>query len=438
MILGEGRRWPVATMSIVTASVFGPYTAIGGLRWEQIAVYTAAAALILPAVAAGRWMSQPAVGVVATLGAVLLVAAVGSIWPPFDPSMLPSGGFLAGLDDLALPIAAIVLAQAATAFAAPARVLRAVLGTVIVAMCANAAVAVESTVVDLGPVLAAWWAPSGTTLYVATNAAEMGRYTGILNQPAEAGVLYAVALSGAIYLLRRRPVVLWLAASALTLGGALCVSKIFLLVGLPAAVVQAILTTDRRRPLCALIATAATAVAVAMTGVAAGWTGAKYLGRLTTPEGDAVAFYTGQRLGPGSTLGSVVDIVLHASPWAGIGAAGLDAPYDSAWVQMLVMAGIIGVAAYLYILLVLARAAWRRRHSATAALGGALVAITVGGSVGLPVLTANRCGTVLCLALGLTVLARMPDRQQPLEDRPIAPAPSVGVASRHTRVRSPA
>jgi hypothetical protein len=74
---------------------------------------------------------------------------------------------------------------------------------------------------------------------VAANAASDGRYTGIFNQPAEAGIAYGVALLLLTWLARTRewkPFSVTCAAALVITGGVLTVSKVFLLCAAPVAV----------------------------------------------------------------------------------------------------------------------------------------------------------------------------------------------------------
>ena len=70
------------------------------------------------------------------------------------------------------------------------------------------------------------------------------------------------------------------------------------------------------------------------------WRAAASLEHLADP---AVAAWSGSRYGTAGTLGPDVAAVMHASPWYGFGAGGLDVPYDSLWLQALAVAGLAGM-----------------------------------------------------------------------------------------------
>jgi hypothetical protein len=416
VIVREQRSSQLALLvvTVTTWAAFGPYFLNNGLRTEQAAVYVfAVLALIL---CVGRMRPNGAtVGVMATYTVVLLVAIVGAVWPPTVLIPYGPGSVLAGVDNLALPVAVLILVQALMISEIPReRLLRRVCGIVVLAMCVNTVLAFASVQTNLTPFLSKFWdsnvlsANAGTTT-VAGDAAQLGRLTGIFNQPSEAGVMYAAALLCAVYLYRERSTRLAIVAAILTAGGIITVSKVFVLLALPIAAWQVVRISGKRaKRLVTLAAAGLFAVGAGALGVIPQWGGSQYLERLAKPTGGLVAYYTAGRFGPTSTTGPVIHAVLNASPILGLGAAGVNAPYDNGWVEGLVYAGIIGVACYTLVMLILI-AGWVRHRllwsAAESSLVGGLLLVVVFGSLGFPVLTGNRVATVLWLILGLTVLA---------------------------------
>jgi hypothetical protein len=164
-------------------------------------------------------------------------------------------------------------------------------------------------------------------------------------------------------------------------------------------------------------------VLVADRAFGAQWSGQSYLTRLLDPGGDVVGQYTAGRIGDGSSLYRTVAVVLHDSPWFGLGAGGLATAYDNAWVEALCMAGLVGAALYTAVLVALA-VAWLRRRAgmdaAAARLAGGLVLVLAGASVGVPALTANRTASVAWLLLtlllfGVPTAGRAPSRGPTLQ-----------------------
>jgi hypothetical protein len=364
--------------------------------------------------------------VLALLVCLALVAAAGALAPAPVTTPVPGGSVGAGLDNLLLPVAVVLTVRTALGAGIDRRrALRTACLLLVVGMCLNAVVACVSVATDLSPLLSHWWSNAPvvdlTADTVAGRASTLGRFSGIFNQPAEAGTMFAMALLAAGYLGRRSPVAASAAAALLTVGGVLTVSKIFLLVGLPVALWQVLGQATLRRlvPVTASVGL----VLVANRAFGAEWSGQTYLTRLLDPGGDVVGQYTAGRIGDGSSLYRTVSVVLHDSPWFGFGAGGLATAYDNAWVEALCMAGLVGAALYTAVLVVLG-VAWARRRAgmdaAAARLAGGLVLVLAGASVGVPALTANRTATVAWLLLtlllfGLPTAGRAPSRGPTLQ-----------------------
>jgi len=354
--------------------------------------------------------SRHAIGVIVALSVTVFVATVGALWPPFNNSVFDFNSVPAGLDNVALPLATVVLVQVWLISGQARLILRCVLVTAVILMWVNAVLAVVSIAVDLTPVLSVFWTSAqADNTTVAVRSAQLGRLSGIVNQPAEAGALYGIAILASVYLWKDRILLLAGSMVVLVIGGALTVSKIFVFVALPLAAWQMLrIARGRAKRLAGIGVAAVTALVAVQSGLFPEWQGRAYLERLADPTGGAVTFYTAGRLGTGSSLAPVFHAALGISPWFGAGAAGLAAPYDNAWLEALVMAGVVGALSYTALLVIMAHAWWSRRGMAEpnmSRLVGAVVVLVAAGSVGLPILTANRAGTVLWLVIGLAVLA---------------------------------
>jgi hypothetical protein len=400
--------------AFIAAATFGPYV-FGGFRTEQIAVY--GVALLMSTTASWLRIRLPDH---ARLVAVLLVAPlalglVGAVSPPFNASRYLLGSALAGLDNLVLPIAVAFVVSSMVAAGADRDALTRIVCTITVwVMTINAGLEVWATGGN-GPDLDAFHG-LGTLESVSDRAEQLGRYSGIFNQPAEAGLLYSVALVAAVYLYRQRAVLLALTATAVTIGGVLTISKTFLFVGFPIGVWHVLRSAGGRvRRYAAVVALALAAWAGAKSGLTPVWKGGAFLLELMPGRNQgAVDQYTAGRLGETSTLSFVIDAVMQSSPITGFGAGGLLVAYDNAWVEALVVNGLIGAALYTAMLCALAYCWVHTRPLMDAAqtrLAGGLIIIVVGASVGVPALSVNRCATILWLLLSLLLLtAEAPDR----------------------------
>ncbi len=401
-------RWGRLIVIGLTVAAFGPYLA-PGVRTEQVAVYGAAAVLCL----VGLWLrprfTSTAVWALGAHLSLAAVATVGVVLPPQNYTLYEAGDVVAGLDNIVLPLVVVgVVGMLVGAGADPARMLRAVCTVTVVAMGANALLAVSSAA-GVENDLLAQFRLFGDGESVADRAEQLGRFSGIFNQPAEAGVLYSVAVLAALYLYQRQVGKLAIALLLLSVGGVLSVSKIFLLVGAPIGIAYVILATGRKQRLSAA---AAASIAAWFTADAYldQWDGQRFAMRLLPGSGgsdDQLGLYTAGRVGGESSLQQAVDVMTALSPASGMGFGGLRVAYDNGWVEALVVAGVIGVILHTAVLTALAVGWLRARsHRPESAFTGALILVLICASTGLPALTANRCATVVWLLLGLLLLVR--------------------------------
>lgn len=397
------RLWLLPAVAVAT---FGPYL-LGGVRAEQVAVY----GLLVTGLLARPWywtQVRPPIlvaGIFAVWGTYFLVAAASSIGG--HSTLLPHQprSVAAGADNLLLPVACLL---AALIWVRPANwqdVLRKVCTATALLSAANAALAVTMTRVDLSPLLRQFWAADSIdgSLTPAEMALQLGRAGGIFGQPAEAGLMCGTGALCAIYVWHDRPGRLFPLLAVLFAGGAVSVSKVFLLVAAPIILWQA---WRLRRGKTAVLATVAVgSIVVWQSGLFDRWDGLDYLLRLFNPaEGSVVELYTAGRFGDTSSLTTVVAAVTDASPVFGVGIGGLLVPYDNGFVEAYVMAGAVGVTLYAVTLLLLWRLSRRLEQPARSLISGLALLATL-SSMGIPALTANRAGTILWLIVGVAALA---------------------------------
>jgi hypothetical protein len=406
---------------IAALSLFGPYVA-GSARTEQIVVFGLAMWVLVTGWP--RIIKAPAgpVPFLATWCGLYMVIVVSTVFRPFDPGFYGSQPPSHVLAAYLIPVAVMVLTWWWALQAEPHTALRAAAPILVGAMCVNAVIQWAQLAAgnpSLG-ILPKFWDAAPSTGSVAALAGENGRYTGIFDQPAEAGIASGVAILLLIWMVRRRvwrsP---WAIAAAVLLasGGIIALSKVFLLAAIPAAVVTVLRGSARIRVIVSAAAAAGAAWLAGVAGLLPAWSpGSTYLAALTHPAGSLSATYTAGRYGAGGTLAPEFADVLHAAPIAGFGAGGLLAAYDSLWQQVFVTAGLLGV---ILIAAVMAMLAWRlaglRRLMPLPEwqLAAGVLFLAAGASLGIPSLTANRAGTMLWLVLGLLVCARKPRQMIP-------------------------
>lgn len=394
-------RFAAFVVALVVLSAFGPYVA-GGLRTEQAVIY----GLLLVALPFNALpMHVPVWGVrIGSTWLVLILAAVAGVAFPIIGA--PTGGELAGLDNLVLPLAVMLLTWAAARPRNAATLLPWAAKLIPWCMAANGALAIIQTSVNISGLLRPFAGASDIVQTTAANAAILGRYTGVFNQPAEAGLAYGIAGLAACYAWRNRPGVLYLVLTPIILGGLISTSKVFVLGGLILILWQVIRGPRAGRWWLAL-AGGATVVAVIQSGVLDRWVGHRFLERLIgSGQGDWLSLYTAGRLGDDSTLSSVVDQVSDMNIVTGVGLGGLHVAYDNGWIEAFVMAGAVGVLCYTATLLLIFVAARTDPDADRRRLMTAVAILCAGASVGIPALTANRAGTLIWLLVALSVLAR--------------------------------
>jgi hypothetical protein len=415
----------------------GPYVATG-LRTEQVAVYVAAVTLVL--VRSLRFSLASRVGVLGVITTSLLLITILSLLAFFtSPAPLPSSfAVVATLDNLLLAAAipAIVAMVGASLRASDygVRLLETVLKTLIVVLCVNSLLAVAQ-VAGIAPQFTEVFLPrSGDGMNVAERARMANRFSGVFNQPAEAGLAYAVGLMSWIFLHRSGLVsgaLAGLSGALLVIGGLMPVSKTFILGGLPLAILYygatLLQTKNLRGTAWYLVALGAlTGIAVLVGRLAEmWWTGAARVGRLITPashnEG-LIRLYTAGRFGGSDgTVGQYAGQVAEANVLVGIG-VGHGLTVDNAYLEIFALSGAFGLAAYGVMLMALLVAAARVKDPGLRMFVGALLVVIVGAGLGAPVLTLNRAGTQLLVVLSVAVLTASRSVGSPaLRDRKVSP-----------------
>ncbi len=403
---------------LVCLSAFGPYIT-GSARTEQIAVFGSLAVIL---VAGWRLIfnarSCAPLPFLILWTSLLAVVLIGTVTRPPDLGFYGAQLASHGISAILLPIAPMMVTWYWTLRVESADLISAIAPIVVGAMVLNTTIALAQMVTGRVAVfgfLPQFWDAPGSLGSVAINSAENGRYTGIFNQPAEAGIAYGIALFCLIYLgqsgIRWRGYILAGCAIVLVTGGVLTVSKMFLLGSLPLGVLM-VLRNRRSRVRLAIWTAVAAAVGwlAARSKLLPPWpAGSAMLRSLIDPSGSLVTAYSAGRYSTGGTLGPVVADVLRSSPLYGFGAGGLAVPYDSLWVEVLVVAGVAGVVLAIAVLFMLGfrwallRATMGRQEWS---LAGAVLVLAAGGSLGLASLTANRDATLVWLILGLVSATR--------------------------------
>jgi hypothetical protein len=416
-------RFWVASVAI---SVYGPYV-VSSARTEQIMVFLSAFAILLfgwPLILGRR--SSPPMPVIIVWCELYSIIILATIFPHIDLGTYGQQPPLHAFADFALPLALIIVTWFWTLII-DVRYLMILIARITVAgMAANTVVAICQVVTNNVEVFSAlphfWSGPAGnagSAIPVAVAAAGNGRFTGIFNQPAEAGVAYGVALFCLIFLTqvsgKSWTTIRIVLGVALTVGGILSISKMFLIGGLPISLI--LLLKDHKNRFRAIAAIAAIASCFWLLGanhLLPTWAiGPSMLRNLVYSNSSTITTATAGRYGPNSSLGPLAIDIVRSSPWVGFGAGGVAAPYDSMWVEALAVSGIFGVILIVCVFILLF-GQWLRLRGILPRperqLSGAALLLAFGGSFGLPTLTGNRVSTLLWLIIGTLIVSQAGSR----------------------------
>lgn len=244
--------------------------------------------------------------------------------------------------------------------------------------------------------------------HVAALAATNGRFSGIFNQPMEAGVAYSLALFGWAYLahyqtITKRKVV---ALLGLLVGGLLTVSKLFLFGGLPLFLWWAFKEKMIRRNFVKIAAVGIIVGIIPYHFLTREWSGMNYMLRFFSSPGSWVDLLTAGRYGgvEEAQQTRLFQSVWNVDPIFGLG-LGRTTMVDSGYFQMFANGGLLALGGYIFFLVCvvwLMIRNWKRTPESI--LLRCLTLIVVVGSFGGPMLTLNRCSILLWCMLCCTLL----------------------------------
>lgn len=393
---------------LMLLSAFGPYL-VGPLRLDHL-LY-GLALWFSPSILKGQLdVRSPLATILVGWLLICFIAFPQLVTPPSEIPEYSRGSSAANADALLMPLAVLMITLHCVQPAQWEATVKRSAAAVTLIMSANAVMAFISSLLPT-PWMAAWWAAAGTEDVTAVRAENMGRYGGLIGQPALAGVLYSLALVCAIYWLRSRPVLVTLAVTTLALGGLLVVSKAFLFIGIPVTAWQLVATEGRRGTrIVALVGTSVGLWYLVGAKWYASWQGADHFATQVPGIGDiiSVAQITGGRYGEGSVSWPLVNALFDHQPVFGMGLRGLSAATDAAWIQMLVLAGMAGIVGLSIALVGIVRSYTHAREHLTAPEKNfflSVVLILIASGLGFPSLTGNRLTVVAWVLIGLLILA---------------------------------
>lgn len=228
---------------------------------------------------------------------------------------------------------------------------------------------------------------------------DIGRYTGIFNQPIEAGIFYSIALIAVIHLLRYTKMsrtLLIAAMIVISFGGAASLSKNFIVLGAAAAVGYAFLIRlISRNAVLVLSIPIIISAPVLLERVNQNYFDSlKYLYN----EGGILAALSAGRFGYSEASVSILfDSLVSSGDWLAGRGLGSQLPLDNGFLEYLYQGGILALLGYIVALTALTIYAWKNRAYRDAKLLLIIMAYTWLASTGGPAITASRAGTALLL-----------------------------------------
>jgi hypothetical protein len=401
---------PENIVILLILSSFGPYL-IGSVRAEHIAVY-GLALYCLPTLMTRARIKRFPLCMFVLWSFILMISLVTSI-PNLVSGKVTIHAFLAGLDHLLFPVAimAIVASVRTLSRFKSEDMIDVAAATLRIALAINTLWILLGLIVDTTDVSRWFWAPQNGSIRdpVAVRALSGGRLVGIFNQPAEAGLAYSIGLLVGTYEIMnglsrgKRGRVLTFAL--VVLGGILSTSKIFILGGLPLAVLWRDSDTGvgrrYKRIKVAVIALSVIMVAALFAG-GFGQGISDMMTRLTpTPQKSFFQKATAGRMGEYDGVTVRFRRIWQQAWLTGLGFGMVDV-LDSAYLQMFSYSGILGLIAYMLVMLGLMLRSTLVSQCSSGNLGSLfrrLVVLTILSGMGIPALTSNRSGCILTLML---------------------------------------
>lgn len=405
-------------------SIFGPYI-IGQIRTEQLFAYTNT--LILISLYTYHFKRVPRFIVPLTLWIIFICISFISFFSERNDDALIFGR----IDSLFLPISTLLFALAAVGLIGIHRFFGVFAWTTISLMSLNSLVAVFQGL-KIIPInhLKNFWEPSEVIISTAEKSMTLARYSGIFNQPIEAGVAYSLAGLMLVAIAKKNYRLLVPLGILLLLGGFLTVSKAFIIVGLPVIIAYSLLTFGWKYLLNLLILVFVTLIGLAVSG----WWG--FFSIVSLAFGSRIGATTEvlfssekiQIIEPGQlTDETPIDLILNGrytgatqqadvlkeglginSPdfdstngnlFTGIGVFAPERIYDSAWAFGAQFSGLIGIILIISILAWPAIYSVNTKNKQLITFSFSLSAILFVTSFGAPLLILNRASTISWLLI---------------------------------------
>jgi hypothetical protein len=377
-----------------------PYLS-GGMRIEHIILPPMALIAALYALQKkGSLHVAPAAIALLALTASLVALVLGSALSELTGSATSSINMFVRLLMPMLMLAAFPYALAQTPLPLMS-VAKAIVGTAIVASFFTLA----SVFFDIASILSLWVRTEDEAVW--TQAIAIGRFTGLFNQPLEAGVFFSVALFAQLYLFKVRTqyrVFNIIGLLAICIGGFLSLSKNFTILGIAFALGFStsinLLTLRAAFLLLVVCGSGISTLVLKLNAIYAD----SFINLFE--EGGLLLALTAGRLGSADTEVSQLFAQLWGQGhWFFGRGLGSQLPLDNGYLEFFYQGGIFAFVGYLIFLATLSIYAVMRRQYIEGKLMMYLLLFIIGSSFGGPVISANRANVALMLLIAACIVS---------------------------------
>jgi hypothetical protein len=338
-------------------------------------------------------------------------------------------GALAGLENFLQPIALILITSwyfSKLTQTDLLSVFHTACVSLTVLLCLNSLIAIASVFFDTQPFLNYFVATGDTggveMSTVSKLAATMGRFSGIFNQPIESGLAYSIGILCWVYLANTERKISykgWIAIVLLLIGGAISVSKVFIALGFPLALLYygwlniGIVMRFRKSTLTGFLIIGTGFISL-VTIFVDNWLGWSFLMRLfdftmISEKGFLTTFTAGRLDSDDSGVMNLFAETWSESPIFGFGVP-VKVILDNGYLEFFYLGGLVALTFYILMLFVLLFVALIRRKN-DSKCGKFLLLLwilTIFTGIGAPVFTLNRTSIffwVLCI-LAILIVSR--------------------------------
>lgn len=407
-------------MILIVLSALGPYVHNIGLRMDHVAIYGSLLFVLTTGMLRSTLVCpRSSLIVIGSLTGVLVWGTAVTVGRGSDFNVGVVSAFESTLQPIAILLIVFLMSQRQSHESIRSAV-RVIVKVVILCLAANALIASIHVFYDTWPMVKYFVGSSRSEIggsSVWERAASMGRYSGLFNQPFEAGVGYSIGLVCWAYLYGvraefSRSIIGVGSLVMLIIGSILCVSKVALFGGFglfvaSLGVLSVYHGASGMRRLALVLLICVVTVSPLLYILGSSWSGVEYVNRFADvtnyQSGRGVQLISAGRFGDADTsVKRQYDYVMGMSPFTGFGYGHAEDAMDNGLVHLLYDGGVVNVGLYIIVVLsLLIRALRSFMPFPERILLFSLVVLSVCASYGAFAFNINRASVWLWLIFGL-------------------------------------